>query len=374
MKLPAKKLQKILSLSLVVILVIISLQALLITPANAGTMTPSKVTISNSARAASSVTYTFNQTLTVDTAIKQIDIYFCQESAATGDCTAPVGMNTGTPTLNSSNIDGSDITAAKIAAANNTIRVGVGTTAAAQDPLTLQMEFTGLTNSTVGDTSYYVRMTTYSDAGVTTIDTGRAAIGILGTGSISVTANVAPAFSFTVASVGTGATVNNAGVTVTTTATTIPFGDIEPGGSSAIAAHDLTVSTNAEGGYTVTVVGTNPPLADGSNNIDNFNQPNSAPTTWGTGPGGVAKNVNSGFFGYTTEDAVLGTGTVDRFTSGGGNKWAGFDTTAYEVMYNAGATAFAGQTVRVGYQVQANGYQPPGSYAGTITLVATPTY
>jgi hypothetical protein len=207
------------------------------------------------------------------------------------------------------------------------------------------------------------------------IDTGRAAIGILDTGSISVTANVAPSFAFTVAPVLTGQMVNNIATTVDTTATTIPFGDVLPGGAAVTAAHDLTVSTNAEGGYTVTVKATDPPLVDTintNNNIDNFSGSNATPATW-SAPAGATKNINTGYFGYTTNDATLGTGTADRFTSSA-NQWAGFSTSPEEVMYNSSATSFAGQTVRIGYQVQVDGYQPPGSYAGTITLVATPTY
>lgn len=373
MKLPATFIKKATSVALILILVLFSIQTLFIKKANAAVISPSKVTISSSV-AGATATYTFNQTLSIGTAIDHIDIYFCEESATTGTCTPPTGMDTGaTPTYEAgtSNLDGSSIVASQISNADNTIRLTVGSPDA-QDPLTLQLVFSGIKNPTDNNNSFYMRMTTYSDA-TTPIDTAKAAIGILDT-AITVQANVAPSFAFTLAAVleAGATTVNSTDITVDSTATLINFGDIEAGGSSAVAAQDMTVITNAEGGYQVTIAASDPPLVSGDDNIDKFSGTDASPATWST-PGGGSKNTNSGFFGYTTEDADLSTvtGATDRFTS---NKWAGATTTPQEVMFNASATAASGQTKRIGYQVQANGYQPPGAYSGTITLVATPTY
>jgi hypothetical protein len=363
--------KKIASIVLTLILVVVSLAAFFSQPVSAGVMAPSKITIDKSQAGATNVTYTFNQTLSTGTAIDHIDIYFCTEQAASGTCTAPTGMNTGTPTLGTNNITGTSITESKISGGNNTIKVTIGSPAT-QDPLTLSMAFTGITNTSTANSSVYARIKTYSDAS-TVIDTGSAAIAVLTSTSITVTADVAPSFAFTVGAVNTSTSVNNATTTVTTTAGTIPFGTINPGGTAAIAAHDLTVVTNANNGYTVTIATTDPPLVSGSNNIDKFSGgDNATPAVW-SAPDGTAKNVNSGFFGYTTEGS-LGTGTAARFTSSGGNKWAGPTTSPLEVMYSANPTSDVGNTVRIGYEVQVNGYQPPGTYSGTVTLVATPTY
>jgi hypothetical protein len=370
MKQPAKNLKRVTSIALSLIIVIVSLATLFTSTVQAGVMTNSKITIDNSRAGATGVTYVFNQTLTATTALDHITIYFCTESASTGTCTAPTGMNTGSPTMSASNINADSETVTKIAAGDNTINVA--TTNPTTQTQALTMTFTGITNTSTADSTVYARITTYSDAS-TVIDTGKAAIAVLTSTSISVTTDVAPSFAFTVAAVNAAQTVNTANTTITTTASTIPFGSIEAGGTSAIGAHDLTVITNAVGGYTVTINTTDPPLVSGSNNIDKFSGgDNTTPAVWST-PDGTAKNVNSGFFGYTTEGA-LGTGTADRFTSGGGNKWAGPTTSPLELMYSANATSATGNTVRVGYQVQVNGYQPPGSYSGTVTLVATPTY
>jgi hypothetical protein len=145
-------------------------------------------------------------------------------------------------------------------------------------------------------------------------------------------------------------------------------------GDVQVGAHDLTVSTNATNGYSVTVKTLDdPPLADMSNNIDNFTGTNSSPVTW-SAPTSATANVNTGYFGYTTEDSSLSAAAADRFTSSGGNKWSGFTTTPAEVIYRANSTVGAGETTRLGWIAEVNSNQPAGEYRGTVILVATPTY
>jgi len=188
--------------------------------------------------------------------------------------------------------------------------------------------------------------------------------------SIAVTASVDPTLTFTVAGLSSG-TVNGATISITTTANTIPFATLVDG-TAKIGAHDLTVTTNALIGYQITVKAlADPPLADVANNIDKWTGTNAVPTTW-SAPAGTAANVNTGLFGYTTNDATLESGTVDRFTSAGGNKWAGVNSTAEQAAYSA--TGVLAQVTRVGWEAEINEFQPPGSYTGTAILVATPTY
>jgi len=335
---------------------------------NAGTFQNASVTISNSRAGATSVTYDFAVTTTVTTAIKQIDIYFC--TTPTGTCTAPNGLNSGTPTLASDNVAGTGRTTSKIGALDNTIRVVI-TTPAAQATQAVTLQFTGLTNPNTS-TSYYARIISYSDTGTTEIDNAQMGMYTLASDTMTVTANLGPTFTVTVTDVTTGS-VNGEAITITggTSASTIPFGVLTIG-TPVIAAHDVAVITNANNGYQITVKSTDPPLADGANNIDAFSGTNASPATWSE-PAGSTKNDNTGYVGYTTNDASLGSGTTDRFTSGGGNKWAGLTTTAAQVAYNDTAVTDA-QTTRIGWQLEVNGLQPPGAYTGTMTMVVTPTY
>lgn len=342
--------------------------------ANAGTFSNYKLQINNSQAAATAVTYGFFLTTTATTAIKQIDIQIC--TTPSGACSAPSGFSSGSPTLSSDNIAGTGRTTTAPSA--NAFRVVIGTpaTQAAQN---VTMNFTGVTNPSTINTTYYARTTTYSDTGSTVIDgPTTAGFAILDTTSIAVSANVDSSFTFSVAGVSSGANFNGGtgNINVTTTGATIPFSSLTAG-TPKIAAHDLTVTTNANNGYTVTASASAtaqagfPPLISGAtNNIDAFTGTNSTPATWSS-PGGTSANVNTGFFGYSTEDSSLCTGTATRFTSGGA-KWAGTTTTGTEVACSAAAVT--SETTRVGWQAEINNVQPGGSYTGTVILVATPTY
>ena len=371
---PKRQIKLFASLLLVVLLTLPPVVNLFVASAHAGTLSSYNVQINNSQAAATNVTYTFNWTTTATTAIKQIDIQVC--TTASGTCTAPSGFSSGTPTLASDNIAGTGRTTTAPTA--NAFRVVVGTPAS-QSTQAMFLNFTGVTNPSTINTTYYVRTTTYSDTGSTTIDgTTSAAFAVLDTSSIAVSASVDPSFSFSVAGVSSGGNFNGGtgNINVTATANTIPFGTLTAG-TPKIAAQDVTVSTNAANGYTVTASSSanaqsgNPPLISGaSNNIDTFSGTNTTPTTW-SAPAGTTANVNTGYFGYSTEDATLCTGTASRFTSGG-PKWAGPSTTGAEVICNAAGVS--SETTRIGWEVAINGVQPAGSYTGTAVLVATPTY
>lgn len=334
---------------------------------HAGSFSNAKVTIADSRAGQTGVEYDFSFTASVSTAIKQLTVQFC--TAASGTCTTPTGMTTTGTTRSSDNLTGTG--RSDNFGSNGTLTTTV-TSISAQSPLTITANFTGITNPTTADTTFYALITTYSDTGSTVIDTATVSFAILTSSSITVTASVGTSYSFTITAVTTG-TVNGATINMPdTTSSSIPFGLLSVG-SSKIASHDLTVTSNSTNGYTVTVkASTDPPLQDGSNDIDKFTGANNAPITW-SAPNGTTSNINTGFFGYTTNNANLSTGTADRFTSSAGNKWAGPDTTAAEIAHNAGPVT-SGETTRVGWQVQVDASEPPGSYAGTVILVATPTY
>jgi hypothetical protein len=360
-----KLLHIILALSLVLVFVAPSL---FIRQAQAGTFTLAKVTISDSRAAAGSVSYDFSLTATSSAAIKQIDINFCTTSS--GSCTAPPGFNTGTPNLVSDTISGTDRTVSKIADADNTIRVVVTDMAEQQSPTDFVMNFNGITNPTNAG-SIYARINSYSDEGITLIDNVVVASAILTYESIKVTADVSSVFTFTVAAQNTGS-VNGKAINVTSADSTIPFGTLS-NGAEKVAAHVLSVTTNATNGYQITVAaGANPPLSSpGGDNIDNFTGSNTIPTVWST-PTSDTPNTNTGFFGYTTEDFTL-TNVGDGIARFQGDKWAGFTTTPAELVYNNSAPEGTEDTV-VGWQAEVDTNQPAGEYSGSLTLVATPTY
>ena len=359
-----------LAIVLIVALLNLFLLPLFTTNADAGTFASRKVTISDSRSGQTAVQYDFAFTASVSTSIKQWTIQFCTESASTGTCTLPTGIVTTSAVRSADNVSGT--TRTDTFTTNGTLTTVV-TTPATQSPLAITASYTTITNPTTTNTTYFARITTYSDTGTTVIDgTNNVAFAVLTSTSIAVSATVDTNLTFTVAGVTSGGTVNGATTNITATAATIPFGTLASG-STKIGAHDLTVTTNGLGGYTITVkAAAEPPLVGlvTGNNIDDFTGTNASPTAWSS-PTGTTQSVNTGFFGYTTNDATLGTGTANRFTSVG-NVWAGTSTTASEVSFNS--TGVSAQVTRVGWQAEVNSIQPADSYTGTVILTTTPTY
>lgn len=330
----------------------------------AASLTSSKVTISDSRSGQAGVGHTFNFTTATTGTIATILIEYLTTAAGP---TVPTGL------ITTSGVQGSPTgigASTSSFTGNGTITLTVTAPASVNSGTAITLPFTTITNPTTDNTTSFVRITTRA-AGPTTIDSTVVAFATLTSTSVAMTASVDPTFSFSLAAVNTSGTVNSATTNITTTASTIPFGTLTSG-STKIGAIDTTVTTNAAVGYTITIAATTtPPLQDGSKNLDVFTGVNATPTTW-TSPAGSSASVNTGFVGYTTNEAALGTGTATRFTSSGGNKWAGLITTPEEVAYSAvGASA---RTMRVGFQAEVNALQPSGSYTGTVLLVATPTY
>ena len=216
----------------------------------------------------------------------------------------------------------------------------------------------GVTNGSIAETSYFILFSTYNNTDCTSnpVDSGVVAF-IYENGQI-VTVTIDPSLTFTISPVSTSTTIETgATTTVTTTDGTVPLGTLSTSANS-IAAHDLDISTNAAGGYSVTVHYT-ADLTSGSNTIDDWTGTNAAPTTFSA--------AGTEAFGYTTTDYTLNT-TVDRFST---NKWAAFDTTPAIIMYG---TEAASESAYLGYQAGISTTTLAGVYQTTVIFIATPTY
>lgn len=332
---------------------------------SAAQLTGASVTLSDSRPSQTSVSYTFDMdNVTTGSAVMCFTVEFNPNADGTGT-TLPTGMNitsAGVDTGTSDYIPSHTGFSASVA--NNVVtykHATTGQTPASASDRTLVL--TGITNGSTVETAYYAIFTTWTDTNCTTpaggIDTVTVAY-IFVNGQL-VSATVQPTLTFTISPVTSGTSVNGSNTTVTTTDGTIPFGALTPS-TPAVAAHAASVETNADGGYTVTVRYTQQ-LQSPSHNFTDHTGTNASPTTFGA----------TEAFGYTTTDATL-SGTADRFTSSGGNKYAGFSTTTPgEVGYNSGPTS-SPDTFNIGYKVLATGSTPSGIYQTTVVIVATPTY
>lgn len=345
--------KRILSFVFVILLVVV-VGVLQVGQIYAGSLSTSSVSLTNSIPGQTGVGYTFTFTPQLTTAIKQINFVYC--TAASGSCTTPTGLTTtagvqGTPT----GISGSTYTTTFTT--NGTMSLVV-TTPTTQVVQAITVPYTTITNPT-SEGTYYIRITTYSDTGTTVIDTNTVAFAI--TSGQAVSLSVDPSLSFSVAGVTSGGTVNGATTNTTSTSTTVPLGTVTTS-TNAIAAQDLTVTTNAGHGYTVYIEYTAKPTS-GSNTIADTTGTNASPVTF--------PSAGTAAFGYTTNASALGTGTANRFTSAG-NVWAAFTASNLEVAYSN--TSVSSQTTRIGYQAGISGTTPAGTYTTTVVLTATPTY
>lgn len=329
--------------------------------AHAASLTGGKVALSDSRPSGTSVSYDIEFDNVTTSAIKCIKVEF--DTQADGGGGKPTGLDITSAALSGSS-DYIPTPASWSPSNNNSTGISSITFASGETPAGASdrnVILTGITNGSTAETGYYVIFNTYNntDCSSSGVDSGTATF-IYVTGQ-AVTLTVNPTISFDVAAVNSGQTVNGATTTVTTTDGTIPFGTVTSGALS-IAAHDATVTTNAGSGYTLYVRYTAKPTS-GGNDIDDHSGTNASPSSMSAG---------TEAFGYTTNDATLGTGTADRFTNGG-PKYAAFTTSNAEVGYNGAAVS--SQTIRLGYAVGIAGTTPAGTYGtSTVIITATPAY
>lgn len=212
--------------------------------------------------------------------------------------------------------------------------------------------------------------------GGTSFNTGQTMVAILP--QVTVTAAIDSTLIFTVAGVASGQAVNSTTTSTTTSATAISYGTLNPG-TIYTAAQDLTVTTNAQNGFVVTVHEDQNLLSSNGADIDTFKDGNNTatPALW-TAPLATLGNENTyGHFGVTSDDTDLNAG---EFTSAGGNKWAGnfFSTTTRAIFSNAGPADGTTQDkgkARIGYQVQVSALQEAATdYSNHLIYVCTPTF
>ena len=221
--------------------------------------------------------------------------------------------------------------------------------------------------STVG--SQTIDISTYTNSSIEeTIDVMVSIID-----DVTISATVSSSLTFAIAPLGAGVDVNGSTTTVASATTTLEFGTLTVN-TPAIMGQELTVTTNADDGYTVTVEQDQNLTSNSGSDIDSFvdGTPGS-PATW-TSPGADLDSENTyGHMGITSEDSSINA--ADPF---GDNLYQGFSgTTPIDVMYHDGpsdgSTDNKGLT-QVAYQIEISALQEAGDYTNTLTYICTPTF
>lgn len=283
---------------------------------------------------------------------------------------------------------GAVVTADGVTETSNTITIAIdltngmsAATLAAATAVTVDIINDKITNpaktAAAGTADLYDVSLETQNGGGTVQDTGSSRVAIQDAQSVSATVNTVLTFTITgVASagncVGTGPRTNNTGAA--STATTLPFGVLEPLGRHQ-TCQSLAIATNAPSGYSLFVV-QNGNLTAGSDDIDQFKDgtriDDSAATAW-TAPAVSAQNeATHGHFGYTSNDADV-FASADNFAGVPTGPAAGVaPVTTGLACKNTAATT--GDTCLVEFDVEISALQPAGSYTAELQYIVVPIY
>jgi hypothetical protein len=218
--------------------------------------------------------------------------------------------------------------------------------------------------------SQQITITTYT-AGLAVKEAVNVDVAI--TDHVTVTASVPSTLNFMISPVATGTVVNGVTTTGGSATTTIGFGNLTVG-TSSIIGQQLSVTTNANYGYMVTVAQNQDLTSNSGTTIHAFKDSAASTTaqTWSSPLGTLDTPTTYGHLGLTSDDTTLST---NQFTS---NTWKGLaGVSPMEVMYHTGPVNGATQgkgTTTVAYRVEISPLQAAGDYTNALTYVATPIY
>lgn len=315
--------------------------------------------------------YTFS--LASTTSLGSIKFEYCTTAAAT--CTAPAGLTTSGATIGANTGGNTGFTTISNPTANTSYVARASASAGSTTATVVQLN--GVTNPTAVNTSFYVRISTYTALNATgaPIDTGVVAASTAE--PIVLTGIMPESLIFC-----TGATVN-ANCTVTTPGT-ISFGTLFSPSATSTATSQMAASTNAGTGYIITVNGGT--MTSGSNTIPAMAAAATAASTVGTSSFGM--NLRANTTGTSTPAAGADITAASNGTDLKGQPLAGYNTvdtfkfvsgdsvanSAYDGSSNTTLGPTNSQVYTATYIVNVSGIQVAGTYTTTLTYICTPTF
>jgi hypothetical protein len=308
--------------------------------ASAEQITARSVVIGSSV-ASASTTYDFTFTSPQSTTIKSVGFAAC--TTASGACTPAPGFSSSSSTLDSTSNLGSGGTWTVNTATSTELRA-TNTSNTGSPSAGSTVNFTTVTNPSATNSTFYMRITTYSDdAWTTPIDTGTVATSTAG--QITVTASVDETLTFTLATA------------------TVALGTLSTS-STGTGTSSMTVATNATSGYTVGYSGST--LTSGTDTI--------------TAMAGGASVQDSKQFGINLMDNATPNVGADVSGSGTGAPEAGYGTADSFKFVPAGETIASASeptnsnTFTTSYIANIDGATAAGSYSTVITYTATANF
>lgn len=312
-----------------------------------------------------SVNHFFTFTLPGNNDVGSIQFMYCT-TAAFG-CTTPTGLDTTSATLGTQ----TGVTGFTLDNTTNGTPYLTRTAATIGTNVTSTFRLDAVTNPTALNETFFVRISTFASTDTTgsAQDTGTVAASTAD--PIDLDGVMPESLVFC-----TGATISTtASVPDCTTATAgdVSFNQLFSPIDTAIATSQMAASTNAGGGYSITVTG--PTLTSGANTIQAMGANDTS--TFGTSQFGLNLVTNTtpvvgGDIAPVANgtnyrgQAVTNYNTPDEFKFGSGDVVAD--------SANGGAGGTDAQIYTVSYMVNVPGSQPAGTYTTTLTYICTPTF
>ncbi|MCH7705545.1 MAG: hypothetical protein IIB33_00665 [Chloroflexi bacterium] len=354
-------------------MLLVSMMASVVPTASAASLSSMSLTLSSSQPDAEGVTHTFAFTTATAGTIRGLEFEYC--TTGSGSCTTPLGLSTTGASIDGAATSPNDFDGFNINFSTNGLMAMTDTTGFSYGGDTaLTIALAGITNLSEdsGPTTFYVRITTYSDTGLGSVIDGPSQIVSAVIPVITVSGTQDAILELIVSSVSASTTVGDSSETKTTTAastaTTLPFGNFLPlstaGEESKAVAHIINIKTNGTSGYSASVQG---------------------------GASAMTRSGGSETIGYVSADhdwdesASVGFGVNAQDVAGGDNEANEpvFGTVAGNLDYEPISSAVilassgvptAGVDTMVVYRVQVNVIQAAGNYTGSINYTVLPNF
>jgi len=330
---------------------ILMLVALMPTPAQAAQLTARKVTLGTSAISTSN-THTFNYTVATTANIGSVKFEYC--NAASGACVTPTGLTTTSATMGAQS--GSGCVGFTMVNTTNGAPYITRTAASCTATTAVSYALGAITNPSTTNTTFYVRITSYTSTTATTGATDTGTVATSTANQITVTADVDETLTFCVY---TGANCAASGSSVT-------LGSLN---SSALTGgiSKMDAGTNATSGYAIQYTG--PTLTSGANTIP-AQGASAGGSTPGTSQFGInATGANTGVAGSAAPSGGSGTAATNYNVV---NQYAFVASTLTTIASHTGPTNST--TFTVSYIANIGTAQAAGAYTSTITYICTATF
>ena len=322
---------------------------------SAAQITSRSFTLSNSNGGASGVQYDFASDAlpTTGTIVQSVQAEAC--TTASGACTTPTGFTAASGTLDAQPAGLGDAAGWTDNSTAGALRIEKPTNAATPSGA-VTIDWGTITNPTADNTTFFLRVTTYSDSYTTAVDSGVVAVSTAE--QITVTASVDETLTFC---------VGTSGITTTScggaTGAAVALGTLSSSGTGT-GISQFGVTTNTASGYSVTINGTT--LTSGGNTISAL--ATQTASTQGTEQFGInlrdntTPNVGTDPDGAGDATPTANYNTVDQFRFVSGDS----------IASDAESDAF--RRFHVAYIANIAGDTEPGTYQTTLTYICTATF